>query len=1066
MKAPSMTASDFDSCRGRSPRRSFTRLFLFVFAAALSIALLTSSIASAATKYVPVEQFPPPYPEFFDWTPHSVSGRSEGVAVSGKNGHIYATDSDAGKVYDYESTFDKTPGIWTGSTTPAGSFGERVSVAVDDTTGDVYVGDVSHDVVVKFDEAGNLITSFGDSTPSADGQLKGLATPDGSFDPQSAFHSVLGIAVNQATQNLYVIDAGHEVVDVFDSSGSYLRQITATPEGLYREGGDGANGIAVSAATGNVYLADLEAHQVYQFDNAGDYVSTWNGSDLPNGADSKIPRGSFGGGSQSGSLGVAVRDATGEVVVGSSYIGSSIDLFDEEGNYLPPSAPVVNAASPAPEGIAIDQDTGKLFVPSFWGGNIAVYIPTVVPDAAIHSASDVGFTSATLSGNVDPAGAGNITDCHFEYIEESRYRLNVGGSWDEATHLPCETAPPSSPPFTGPTDVSAEATGLDPGHRYQVRLVAVSSGGSNFDVAAPIVTPGEYDFSETIGAPGSGDGQLDEPEDVAVDDTTGDIYVADTGNHRVVKLDASGEFAAAWGWGVSDGSSARQVCGSGCEAGLAGEEPGQFDAPRYIEVDNSGGPSAHDVYVADAPHGTVQKFTPSGDLIQSWGDSGEFDFSADGEIRGMTVSTVGDLYVAMSSPYVWNQLGQDGLFRVQYNTGNFSSGLGQPGTGGIEVSGSGGFFQAQPAGFEGGVYHRNFANSVGSQHSIYSRGYSSSLFNTGLTLDRVSSTLFVAQKSYVDQFKPHPGCVLGILAGFQPVGSCPPDDTFGFGHLTGAAGLALDATKTRLYVADAAQDHLTVFDRISMPDTVTGPAVQQGSDVEMSGHVAPGPSDAVVACRFEYGRTSAYELGSVPCSPGGSLSSPTDVTAVLSDPVGTYRYRLVAEGSNGFPSTSAGRTFTVTGSLPSTAGATASDIGPAGATLKAKVNPQMAPTVYRFEYGLSTDYGSATPTSDSIGSDGTDHDVSATVRGLDSGTTYHFRVVAINFNGVTDGPDGTFSTPGGPVGPTVAAGTQSAPTPSAFVQTSSAKNKKRCKRGFVRKMGKCRKRKHGAGGRR
>ena len=1059
MRAPSTTASDFDSCRGHSPRRSL--VYLLVLAAALSVALQSGSNASAATKYVPVEQFPPPFPDYFDWTPRTVSGRAEAVAVSGKNGHIYATNSDAGKVYDYKSTSDKNPGTWTGSATPAGSFGERVSVAVDDTTGDVYVGDVSHDVVVKFDEAGNLITSFGDSTPSADGQLKGLATPDGSFDPQTGYHSVLGIAVNQATQNLYVIDAGHEVVDVFDSSGSYLRQITATPEGLYTEGGVGANGIAVSAATGNVYLADSEAHQVYQFDNAGDYVSTWNGSDSPNGADSKIPPGTFGSGIQTGYLGVAVRDATGEVVVGSTYYSeSSIDLFDEEGNYLPPSAPPVNAATPAPEGIAIEQDTGKLFAPSFNGGNIAVYIPTLVPDAPIDSASDVGFTSATLSGNVDPAGSGNVTDCHFEYIEESRYRFKASGTWDGATQVPCETAPPSSPPFTGPTAVSAEATGLEPGHRYQVRLVAVSSGGSNFDVAASIVTPGEYDFSETIGAPGSGDGQLDEPEDVAVDETTGDIYVADTGNHRVVKLDASGEFVAAWGWGVSDGSSASQVCGSGCEAGLAGEEPGQFDAPRYIDVDNSGGPSAHDVYVADAPHGTVQKFSPSGDLIQTWGDQGELDFSADGEIRGMTVGTVGDLHVAMSSPYVWNQLGQDGLFRVQHDTG------GNPGAGGIEVSASGGFFEAQPAGGEGGVSYRNFASGVGTYiYPSFPSRYSGMLFNTGLVLDRTSNALFVAQKSYIDNFNPHPGCLLGIITAVPPANACPPDNTFGFGHLTAAAGLALDPTKTRLYVADAAQDHLAVFDRISMPDTVTGPAAQEGSDVEMSGHVAPAPSDVVVACRFEYGRTSAYELGSIPCSPGGSLSSPTDVTAVLSDPVGTYRYRLVAEGSNGFPSKAAGRTFTVTGSLPSTSGAIATDVGPSGAKLGAKVNPQMAATVYRFEYGLSTRYGSTTPTSGSIGSDGTDHDVSATVGGLEPGATYHFRVVAINFNGVTFGDDRTFSTPGGPVGPT-AAGTQPAPTPSAIAQTPSAKKKKRCKRGFVRKMGKCRKRKHGAGGRR
>ena len=74
-------------------------------------------------------------------------------------------------------------------------------------------------------------------------------------------------------------------------------------------------------------------------------------------------------------------------------------------------------------------------------------------------------------------------------------------------------------------------------------------------------------------------------------------------------------------------------------------------------------------------------------------------------------------------------------------------------------------------------------------------------------------------------------------------------------------------------------------------------------------------------------------------------------------------------------------------------------ITPTEATLNATINPGEGETVYVFEYGADTSYGSATPVSPSIGNDTADHPVSSTLTGLTPGTTYHYRVVAINFAG-------------------------------------------------------------------
>ena len=67
--------------------------------------------------------------------------------------------------------------------------------------------------------------------------------------------------------------------------------------------------------------------------------------------------------------------------------------------------------------------------------------------------------------------------------------------------------------------------------------------------------------------------------------------------------------------------------------------------------------------------------------------------------------------------------------------------------------------------------------------------------------------------------------------------------------------------------------------------------------------------------------------------------------------------------------------------------------------------------MYRFEYGISTAYGSRVPGSDApVGSDSADHPVSQAISGLLPSTTYHYRLVAINATGTSYGVDRTFTT--------------------------------------------------------
>jgi len=88
-----------------------------------------------------------------------------------------------------------------------------------------------------------------------------------------------------------------------------------------------------------------------------------------------------------------------------------------------------------------------------------------------------------------------------------------------------------------------------------------------------------------------------------------------------------------------------------------------------------------------------------------------------------------------------------------------------------------------------------------------------------------------------------------------------------------------------------------------------------------------------------------------------------------------------------------------------------SDLAPDSATLEADVNPNGAETTYQFEYGTTAEYGSKVPASPkSIGSGTSPVEVDEEIEGLTPETTYHFRLVATNARGATEGEDQTFTT--------------------------------------------------------
>jgi CSLREA domain-containing protein len=123
-------------------------------------------------------------------------------------------------------------------------------------------------------------------------------------------------------------------------------------------------------------------------------------------------------------------------------------------------------------------------------------------------------------------------------------------------------------------------------------------------------------------------------------------------------------------------------------------------------------------------------------------------------------------------------------------------------------------------------------------------------------------------------------------------------------------------------------------------------------------------------------------------------------------------------------------------SVPIVTTGAASDLTASGATLAGTVDPNELDTTYRFDYGTTAQYGSSTAASSASGNTATA--ASSTLTGLAPGTTYHYRVRAVNADGTTTGRDATFTTatppppPGGENPPDV--GTTPPPPPLVAVK--------------------------------
>jgi hypothetical protein len=549
---------------------------------------------------------------------------------------------------------------------------------------------------------------------------------------------------------------------------------------------------------------------------------------------------------------------------------------------------------------------------------------------------------------------------------------------------------------------------------------------------------------------------------LAIDQSNGDVYVAQLNNDSIRKFTATGEPVAGFGGG-------------------SGEIP--FGGPWGLAVDQN----SHDLYVSNGGS-AVYKFDSEGNPVASFGSAGQLGVE---NCIGVAVDpTNGDLYVANAGGKV-EVFTSSGSPISEFSTGPVTAPLG------IAVDASGHVYVDGGAYIGGGPGLERFDESGTSEGVVEEGAFQS------VAVDPATQDIYTSQS--------------GELAEYSPGGNSLIS-RFGGGVVNDAWGVGVNEATGDVYTATYYGGSVDAFGpAVIIPNVTSDPpsaATVDHTTATLTGYIDPAGGPAVTECAIEYGTSTEYSSGKVPCETSTPISAPSEVIATLTglQPLTSYHYRFVARNENG---TNYGQDQTVeppavfavttspamnitsadaglTGSfqvdpeggethyyfewglsstygsktpeasvasdglhevsdtvsafsfytlyhyrivatdalgttygpdrtlrteppgLPQISGTAASGVSPEGAIVEAEVDPEFGPTVVRFEYGPTLSYGSKTPPSEPLAEDGVDHQVRSSIGGLRPGETYHYRVLAVNFSGSTVGPDQTFNTTSAP----------------------------------------------------
>jgi hypothetical protein len=534
---------------------------------------------------------------------------------------------------------------------------------------------------------------------------------------------------------------------------------------------------------------------------------------------------------------------------------------------------------------------------------------------------------------------------------------------------------------------------------------------------------------------------------LAIDDHTGEIFVAQSNGRTVDIFEEDGEFSHEWS---SIGES--KQCGFSCTPDI------------HIAIDNTNTPSRGRVYLSlTSPENDVEVF-----------DAGErpVDFPATasyiknnrltgtpsgrfGQVGFVTVDASGNIYVVDWENQEVDEFDSTGTYLRSFPDPGASQGY--PGRGGVGVDPTNGNVLIANGHITEYDENRNLLGTITEDASGNIQDQPSPAVNS-------NGYLYVPNNDIVDIFKPAavvpkisygavgaPSPTAGTLTatvdpnGGGPVTDCqfeygtsssygstaacspdpassPPGSYFSSPTQvsTAASGLTTDTTYHYRVVAHNANGVRYGADQTYTPHTVVGLDTEPATGLSeagatLNGSFVGGGEDTKYY--FEWGPTAAYG-SSTAISDAGSPGGPsrTALAATLSGlaPYSTYHYRVVAENGSG---TAQGDDlkFTTSPGVPTGRNPAVTVVHADRAVLHGEVDPNGAVTEAHFEYVTDPDFqasgwaNAVSTNPEEVGMSKHYQTVNKPVSGLVAGTLYHFRLVGENSVGTGDA-EKTFTT--------------------------------------------------------
>ena len=608
-----------------------------------------------------------------------------GVAVDA-TGNLYVADTLNDRVRRINPSGVITTVAGTGEPGYSGDGGPATAARLNaprgvavDATGNVYVADTFNDRVRRIDHTGVISTLAGTGEPGFTG--------DGGPAMAARLYAPEGVAVD-AAGNLYVADTDNHRVRRVDSAG-VITTIAGTGESGYSGDGGPATaarlslpqGVAVDAA-GNLYVADTSNHRVRRIDSAG-LVSTIAGTG---------ERGYSG----DGGAGTAARlGSPREVAVdaeGNLYVVSENTL-----RVLRPSvaAEVSLGIGSEPARLDVDQGGAGLVTlegrPVFWGHAVTASdgrryslfqrangaidsqgIEAAAPLRASDRMSQPGTRRiATLTGTGEASASGLNTPTAVALDAEGNLyvadtlnnrvrRIDPAGDFTTVagTGEPGysgDGGPATAARLLGPHGVAVDAAGIVyVADSYNYRVRRIDSAGVITTVAGTGVPGYAGDDGPATAASFAG------PQGVATD-AAGNVYVTDPHNHRVRRIDPAGVITTVAGTGVPG------YAGDGGPATAA-----QLNYPRYVVADAAG-----NVYLTDTDNHRVRRIDPAG-VITTVAGTGVPGYAGDGgpataawltSPLGIALDAAGSVYVTEGSNHRVRRIDSAGVITTVAGSG-------------------------------------------------------------------------------------------------------------------------------------------------------------------------------------------------------------------------------------------------------------------------------------------------------------------------------------------------------------------------------------------------------------